>query len=102
MLAVIRTGGKQYLVKPGQKIKVEKLNAPEGSDVVFDEVLLKGEGATVEVGDPILKNAAVKAHVLAQKRAKKIVVFRYHAKTRYRKKQGHRQPYSEVKITAIG
>lgn len=101
MLAVIKTGGKQYVVRPGQTITVEKLNVSEGDEVVFNEVLLKGDGATVEVGEPFLKNAAVKAQVLAQKRAKKIVVFRYHAKTRYRKKQGHRQPHSEVTITAI-
>lgn len=101
MLAVIKTGGKQYVVRPGQTIAVEKLNVPEGGEVVFNEILLKGEGETVEVGKPFLENVAVKGQVLAQKRAKKVVVFHYHAKTRYRKKQGHRQPYSEVRITAI-
>lgn len=101
-LAVIRTGGKQYLVSPRQKLKVEKLNAPEGSEVRFEEVLLRSDGNTTAVGQPLVKDASVKAKVLKQGRAKKIIVFRYHSKTRYRKKKGHRQPFSEVEITAIG
>lgn len=101
MLAVIKTGGKQYIVRPGQTIAVGKLNVPEGDEIIFDEILLKGEGEAVEIGEPLVKNAIVKGQILAQKRAKKMVVFRYHAKTRYRKKQGHRQPFSEVKILSV-
>ena len=99
--AVIRTGGKQYLVSPGQKLKVEKLNAPEESEIVFDEVLLRADDGNVTIGQPLVQDAKVTAKVLKQGRAKKVIVFRYHSKTRYRKKKGHRQPYSEVEITAI-
>jgi large subunit ribosomal protein L21 len=101
MLAVIKTGGKQYVVRPGQTIKVEKLDVPAGDEVIFHEVLLKGEGDTVEVGAPLVESAAVKGQVVAQKRAKKVIVLRYHAKTRYRKKRGHRQPLTEVKIVSL-
>lgn len=101
MLAVIKTGGKQYVVRPGQTITIEKLDALEGGEVVFNEVLLKGEGEAVEVGEPFVKDAVVKGHVLAQKRDEKKIVFRYHAKTRYRKKYGHRQPLTEVEILSV-
>ena len=101
MFAVIKTGGKQYVVRPGQKLKVEKLNIPEGSDVTFEEVLLRADDTNVEVGQPFVKDAKVKAKVTQQGRAKKVIVFRYHSKTRYRKKKGHRQPFSEVEITGV-
>jgi len=99
--AVIRTGGKQYLVSPGQKLKVEKLDAPEGSEVVFEEILLKAGDKDAAIGQPLVENAKVTAKVIKQGRAKKVIVFRYHSKTRTRKKKGHRQPFSEVEITAI-
>ena len=101
MFAVIRTGGKQYLVSPGDKIKVEKLNV-EKKEVVFDEVLLVVSGKkTVKIGDPLVKGAKVKAKVIKQDRAKKIIVFKYKPKKRYQKKKGHRQPYTEVEILKI-
>jgi len=99
--AVIKTGGKQYLVEPGKKLKVEKLEAEEGSAFSFDEVLLKGDDKGVEIGTPTVKGAKVEAKVLEQGRGDKIIVFKYHAKTRYRKKKGHRQPFTEVSIEKI-
>jgi len=101
MFAVIETGGKQYKVSPGDKIKIEKVEAPEGGDFVFDKVLLLNNEKEVKVGEPYLEAAKVEAKVLRQARAKKVIVFRYHSKTRYRKKKGHRQPFTEVEITKI-
>ncbi len=99
--AVIKTGGKQYLVSPGQKIKVEKLDANEGDIFLFDQVLLAGEDKNAEIGTPTLKGAKVEAKVLKQGRGRKVIVFKYHAKTRYRKKKGHRQSYTEVEIKKV-
>ena len=109
--AVIQTGGKQYKVFAGQKIKVEKLKAPakgevrqvrqEGELFVFDKVLLVSEGDKTEIGTPYINGAKVEAKVLKNSRDKKKIVFKYHSKTRYRKKKGHRQHYSEVEITKI-
>ncbi|MBI2624457.1 50S ribosomal protein L21 [Candidatus Parcubacteria bacterium] len=99
--AVIKTGGKQYLVEPGQKLKIEKLAAEAGKDIVLDEVLLVGDEKNIEVGTPQVKGAQVTAKVLQQGRAKKVIVFHYRAKTRYHKKAGHRQPFTEVEITKI-
>jgi len=99
--AVIKTGGKQYLVRPGQKLKVEKLDAAEGGAVLFEEVLLVADGDDVAIGAPQVAGARVEARVLRQARAKKVIVFRYHAKTRYRKKKGHRQHFTEVEIMKI-
>lgn len=100
MFAVIKTGGKQYLISPGQKIKVEKLNVNEGG-VVFDEVLLVADGENVQIGTPTVKDAKVEAGVIKQGRARKVIVFKYRPKARWRKKKGHRQDYSEVEITRI-
>lgn len=99
--AVIETGGKQYKVQPGTKIKVEKLPT-EGESFVFDKVLLVGEGEKVEIGKPYLQGAKVEAKVLRQARARKVIVFRYKSKTRQRKKKGHRQHFTEVEIIKIG
>lgn len=101
MFAVIKTGGKQYLVSPGQKLKVEKLETPEGGGVLFDRVLLVSDGEKTEIGTPLVEGARVEARVLVQVRAKKVIVFRYHPKTRYRKKKGHRQHYTEVEVQEI-
>lgn len=101
MFAVIRTGGKQYKVRRGEKLRIEKLDAPEGAPVRFGEVLLLAKGESVEIGTPIVKGAVVEANVLNQGRADKKIVFKYHSKSRYRKKKGHRQPYTEVEITGI-
>ena len=102
MHAVIRTGGKQYLVRPGEKLKIEKLDAPEGGAILFDEVLLVvGDGNDISIGAPTVKDATVEAKVIAQGRSKKIIVFKYRPKARHRKKQGHRQRFTEVEITKI-
>ncbi len=101
MFAVIKTGGKQYKVSPGDKIKVEKLSVEEGAGVLFDKVLLIDDGGKVILGEPYIKDGKVEAKVLRNGREKKKIVFRYHPKTRYRKKKGHRQPFTEVQINKI-
>lgn len=101
MYAVIETGGKQYRVKEGDVIVVEKLKAEVGSQVEFDKVLMLGEKDGVLLGQPYL-DAVVKAKVLDAGKAEKIVVFKYKSKKNYRKKQGHRQPYSELEIISLG
>ncbi|PIR88435.1 MAG: 50S ribosomal protein L21 [Candidatus Harrisonbacteria bacterium CG10_big_fil_rev_8_21_14_0_10_44_23] len=99
--AIIETGGKQYRVSPGDKIKVEKLDAEEGKGVVFDKVLLAVDGDNVEIGTPMVSGVKVEGKVLEQGRGEKKIVFKYKAKTRQRTKRGHRQPYTQVEITAI-
>lgn len=99
--AVIQTGGKQYKVTPAQKLKIEKLNAKEGAVIRWGEVLLVADNGKVEIGTPLVKNARVEAKVLKQGRGRKKIVFKYHPKSRYRKKKGHRQPYTEVEIQKI-
>ncbi|TSC95612.1 MAG: large subunit ribosomal protein L21 [Parcubacteria group bacterium Athens0714_26] len=101
MFAVIETGGKQYRVSAGQKLKVEKLNAEAGANLLLDKVLLVADGEDVKVGAPYVDGAKVEAKVLGQGRADKVIVFRYHSKTRYRKKKGHRQHFTELEITSI-
>ena len=100
-LAVIKTGGKQYLVLPGQKIKIEKLNKKEGEEIIFDEVLLVEKNKKVEIGTPLVKGAKVIGKVISQGKGKKVIVFKYKPKTRYKKKRGHRQSYTEVEIKSI-
>ena len=101
MLAVIKTGGKQYLVSPGQKIKIEKLNKKEGSEVTFSDVLLLEKSKKVDIGDPQLKGVKVTAKVLKQGKTKKVIIFKYKPKKRYQVKKGHRQPFTEVEIVKI-
>jgi len=101
MFAIIKTGGKQYLVSPGDKIKIEKIDKPEGKEITFSQVLLVMKGKTIKIGTPLVKSAKVKARVLKQDKAKKVIVFKYKAKKRYQKKMGHRQPYTEVEILKI-
>lgn len=101
MLAVIKTGGKQYLVSPGQKIKIEKIDKKEGKEIIFKEVLLLEKGRKIEIGTPLVKGAKVIGKILKQAKAKKIIVFKYKAKTRYKKKKGYRQSFTEVEITKI-
>jgi len=101
MLAVIKTGGKQYLVAPGQKIKIEKIEGKEGKEIKFSEVLLLEKGRKLEVGNPLVKGAKVVGKILKQTKAKKIIVFKYKAKTRSKVKKGHRQLLTEVEITEI-
>ena len=101
MYAVIQTGGKQYRVQQGDVIFVEKINAQADEAVTFDEVLLVGNDGETKIGTPVVEGAKVEGKVLAQVKAKKVVVYKYKAKKNERKKQGHRQPYTKVEITAI-
>ncbi|MDO5649695.1 MAG: 50S ribosomal protein L21 [Gallicola sp.] len=101
MYAVIETGGKQYNVEVGQTIFVEKLEGEVGDSVEFDRVLLIKGDDDFKVGDPIVKDAKVKATVEAQGKGKKVIIFKFKAKKNYRKKKGHRQPFTKVKIEAI-
>ena len=99
--AVIKTGGKQYRVAVGNKLKIEKVEAAVDGKVVFDKVLLTVDGSNVNIGAPEVAGAKVEGKVLKQGRNKKVIVFKYHSKTRRRKKNGHRQPFTEVEITKI-
>ncbi len=101
MFAIVEIGGKQYKVSPGDKLKVEKLEAAEGEGVNFDKVLLTADGEKVAVGSPYISGAVVEGKVVKQGRNKKIIVFKYSSKTRYRKKKGHRQYFTEVEIVAV-
>lgn len=97
MYAIIETGGKQYHVTQDEVIFVEKLDVEEGSTVVFDKVLMLDN----QVGNPYVEGAKVTGTVLSQGKAKKIIVFKYKSKKHYHKKQGHRQPFTKVQITAV-
>lgn len=101
MYAIIKTGGKQYRVQEGDNIFVEKLDADVDSNVVFDQVLAVVNDGDVKVGAPVVEGAKVTAKVLAQGKEKKILVFKYKAKSTYRRRQGHRQPFTKVSIEKI-
>ena len=101
MYAIIETGGKQYKVQNGDQIRVEKLDAEIGSTVVFDKVLAAGEGSDIKVGTPYLDGLTVEADVVESGKGDKVIIFKYKAKKDYRKKQGHRQPYTMVEITSV-
>jgi large subunit ribosomal protein L21 len=101
MIAVIKTGGKQYLVSIGDKIQIEKIEKKEGEEVEFNEVLLVEKGGEVKIGTPLVKGAKVVGKVTKQGKKKKIVVLKYKPKRRYRVKRGHRQPFTEVEILKI-
>ncbi|SMO54242.1 large subunit ribosomal protein L21 [Balnearium lithotrophicum] len=100
MYAVIRTGGKQYVVEPGQVLKVEKINLPEGSEVELEALMVRGDNGEVKVG-PEVKGAKVKATVVRHGKGKKIIVFKYKAKKHYQRKYGHRQHFTELQINEI-
>lgn len=100
MYAVIQTGGKQYKVAQGDRVRVEKLIGNVGDAVTFDKVLLVG-GETVKVGRPVVAGAKVEAKILAQDRDKKIVIFKFRRRKNYHRKSGHRQPYTALEITAV-
>ncbi|TDL98214.1 50S ribosomal protein L21 [Macrococcus brunensis] len=100
MFAIIETGGKQLKVEQGQEIWVEKLNAEEGATFTFDKVLMVG-GESVKVGSPVVEGATVTAKVEKHGRGKKVTVFKYKPKKNYKRKQGHRQPYTKLTIEAI-
>lgn len=104
--AIIKTGGKQYKVKVGDIIKVEKIQANENQEIIFDDVLLifdekNGAVKDIKIGKPFVKDAKIKAKVLEQGRDKKITVIKYKPKIRYKKKYGHRQPYTKIEILEI-
>ena len=101
-IAVIQTGGKQYIVKDGTVLKVEKLAGEQGGKVVFDRVLLVGEeGGEVRIGTPTVSGAKVEAVILEQGRAPKVTVIKYKRKVRYKRKRGHRQHFTKVRIEKI-
>lgn len=101
MYAVVETGGKQYKVTEGDVIFVEKLDVEEGAEVTLDKVLMAGEGGAVKVGTPVVEGATVTAKVVKNGKSKKVVVFKMKRKKNYRRKKGHRQPYTKLEITAV-
>lgn len=101
MYAIIKTGGKQYSVSEGDVVFVEKLDVPEEGEVVFNEVLAVGGEGDLKVGAPFVEGASVVGKVLKNGKGKKIIIFKYRSKKGYRRKQGHRQPYSKVVIEKI-
>ena len=101
MYAVIRSGGRQYRTRVGEEVLVEKLPAEAGQKVTLDEVLLVVDGDDVKVGTPLLKGAKVEATVLAQERGPKIRVFKYRPKQRYRRRKGHRQTYTRLRVDKV-
>lgn len=101
MYAVVNTGGKQYKVQKGETLRIEKIPGEVGAQVTFDKVLMVADGENVRVGQPLLEKAAVLASIVEQDKAKKIIVFKYKRRKRYRRKQGHRQPYTAIRIDGI-
>lgn len=101
MYAVIKTGGKQYKVAPGEKLKVEQMAADVGASVVLDQVLMVGEGDNVRLGAPVVAGATVTATVVAHGRGDKVKIFKMRRRKHYQKHQGHRQNYTEIRIEAI-
>lgn len=101
MYAIVETGGRQYRVSPGDRLDVEKLAGEVGATVTFTDVLLVGNGSGVTIGTPKVASARVEAQITAQKRGKKIIVFKFKRRKNYRKKQGHRQSLTSLKILEI-
>jgi large subunit ribosomal protein L21 len=101
MYAVFRTGGKQFRAEPGGRIRVPSLDVDEGESVTFDEVLLTSDGADVSVGTPTVDGASIKAEVVAHGRDDKVIVFKRKRRKGYRRKQGHRQGFTEIRVEEI-
>ena len=101
MYAVIKTGGKQYRVAAGEKLKIEQIPAEVGAELTLDQVLMVGEGETVIIGTPVIAGASVKATVLSQGRHDKVKIFKMRRRKHYQKHQGHRQNYTEIRIDGI-
>jgi large subunit ribosomal protein L21 len=101
MYAVIQTGGKQYRVAPGDRLRVEKLPGERGATLTFENILMVGGEGAVRVGKPVLEGVKVTAQITAQDRGKKIIVFKMKRRKNYRRKHGHRQYYTELQITGI-
>jgi large subunit ribosomal protein L21 len=102
MLAIIKTGGKQYLIKEGDKIKIEKIDGEVGSNYTFSDILFWGDEREIKVGTPAIKGLKVEAKILKQDKADKVWGIKHKAKKRYKVKFGHRQPFTELEITKIG
>lgn len=100
-LAVVRTGGKQYVVKAGDKIKVEKLEGGVGESIILSDVLLVGDENGANVGQPQVKGASIEVKILNQGRSRKVIIFKYKKKKRERRKKGHRQYFTELQIVDI-
>ena len=101
MYAVIKTGGKQYRVAAGEKLKIEQIPAEVGAEITLDQILMLGEGDTVKIGTPLVSGAEVKATVLSQGRHDKVKIFKMRRRKHYQKHQGHRQNYTEIRIDDI-
>lgn len=101
MYAVVKTGGKQYRVREGQTIEVEKLAGNPGERVTLDEVLLLADGENVTVGRPLVEGASIEAEIVDHDKHRKVLVFKLRRRKRYRRKVGHRQPYTALKVTTI-
>ena len=101
MYAVVSTGGKQYRVQKGETLRVEKIPGEVGSKVTLDKVLMLADGESIRVGQPLIEKAAVQASIVEQDKAKKILVFKYKRRKRYRRKKGHRQPFTAIRIDGI-
>jgi large subunit ribosomal protein L21 len=101
MYAVIKTGGKQYRVNPGEEVKIEKLAGEVGDPVDFGHILLAADGENVKVGNPFLEDVKVTGRITRQGKSKKVIVFKYKRRKGYRKKVGHRQPFTQIRIEGI-
>ncbi|MBW2568042.1 MAG: 50S ribosomal protein L21 [Deltaproteobacteria bacterium] len=101
MYAIIASGGKQYKIQEGEILRVEKISGEHGAPVSFDKVLMFSDGENVSIGRPVLDNIVVRGHIVEQGKTKKIIVFKYKKRKRYRKKQGHRQEFTQIKIDSI-
>ena len=101
MYAVIKTGGKQYRVAAGEKLKIEQIPAEVGAEITLDQVLMVGDGESVKIGAPLVQGASVKAKVLAQRRHEKVKIFKMRRRKHYQKHQGHRQNFTEIQISGI-
>ena len=101
MYAVIKTGGKQYRVSEGDILRVEKLEAEDGAAVEFDQVLMISDGDSVQIGAPTLESGRVQAEVVSSGRGRKVEIIKFKRRQNYRRTKGHRQPYTDVKITGI-
>ena len=101
MYAIMASGGKQYRVQEGDVLRLEKINGEVGTSVSFDQVMMVSDGEEVQLGRPILEGATVHASIVEQDKARKILVFKFKRRKRYRRKQGHRQPYTAVRIDRI-
>ena len=101
MYAVVKTGGKQYRVSAGQKLKVEQIPADVGAEITLDQILMVGEGESVKVGAPLVSGASIKATVVSHGRHDKVKIFKMRRRKHYQKHQGHRQNYTELRIDAI-